>query len=411
MRRIDELTGFEGKSYTAGLDLGRWLLWREPPARSSWGGAVLADPRLIGTDSGDTAADLARGNVPSSREATSELHGETVNREAYPSVPRGFERECLDAIRALGTELTQELSLRLLAKEISQTVKSLDATSWSLSPVLRGLMPGLAPTLRSLFSSLRLQLLDSVDKKVLAGMIQVCPRPPPGKFWGDFLTVYERGPGWEMALTRLAAELSDSWRVTNPAVTRALAARARDEDKGRRLVKQGALMVGLLLAVGEGMRSQRMRFGRRWLVGDTGRPISKRPLSLSGYGFERWLKKEAINAAEAHLLDQSYPGAGTDVLNLACPVSDEASLAQDAAVATAVQEEPLAAILAQESATEAALRLNEVLNVATPQQRQILFLVFGGLNLTEAARRLGIAPASARVQWHRLRGAVGHSTM
>lgn len=409
------MTGPEAKSYTARPDLGRWFLWREPPARSSGEEpGALADPGPIGTDLGDTAAaDLTRGNVSSSYKPTIELHGESVNSEAYPGVPNdaALERHCLNAIQVLGNELRQERSLRLLAREISLAVRPVAATSWLLSPLLRGLMAGLAPALRSFASSLGLQLLDSVDKKTLVRMIRVGPRPRLGTFWGDFLTVYQGGPKLELALASLTAELFDSWRVEDPAVVRALAARARDEDRSRRSVKQEVLMVGLFLAMAEGMRHQRMRFGRRWLVGDTGRPALKRPLDLSGYGFERWLRKEAINAAEAHLLDQPYPTAGADALDLACLVPDGPSFALDTAVATPIEEDPLAAILAQESASEAGRQLAEVLGVASPRQQQLARLICGGLNLKEAARTLGIAPATARVQWHRLRKAARHSTM
>jgi len=95
------------------------------------------------------------------------------------------------------------------------------------------------------------------------------------------------------------------WRP-HPAAKAALLRRSRAQRKPYSEVKVDALVTGILLAFAESHTPQRVRFGKGdWFVDDDEQRVQIVPakdLPSSG-DFDEWFRKEAINLAEADVLE------------------------------------------------------------------------------------------------------------
>jgi DNA-binding CsgD family transcriptional regulator len=202
----------------------------------------------------------------------------------------------------------------------------------------------------------------------------------------------------EAALHRMADRIPWSPR-RNPRVWPKLIARAKQDDVRVAAVAHSELCAGLLLALGDTDRPQTHRFGREWLKSEDGKRATVAPDDLTMDYFWDWLFDEAINRAEAALLDEPYPRPSSDAMERGA--RDESEV--DILTLRDDRADPLLLLLEDEERREDAKRLLSVLERATGQQRQLLALIAQGRSLSEAAKDLGIKPATARVQMHRLR--------
>ncbi len=220
----------------------------------------------------------------------------------------------------------------------------------------------------------------------------------------------------DAALDRLARRFASEWRIfaENVGLQRALREEGEASERTRDEVKREVMRAGLILALAEAAKPQRIRIGERWVHEIDGRPVvftSERefrdmntgesgpwnraarpavalspPISLPFPYFEQWLRHQTIEAAEASLLDRPYPLSAADVLDqvdgdpgpgLAAdqPDEDEDQPDEDEEGRQrgwlAAQQETLLddLIAAQEQPAD---RWEERLRTLTPDQRQIL---------------------------------------
>jgi hypothetical protein len=191
---------------------------------------------------------------------------------------------------------------------------------------------------------------------------------------------------------------SIAWNPRNPLVRRAIEERARTDGCTVAEVRRRELRAALYLALAERGRAQTHRFGRRWLTDEAGRAAAAIPEQLPLELFERWLADEARKAAEASLLGHAYPGRRHTPVER---IDDRDDLPGG-------DPDPLFVLVAREERAEADRRWRQVVDAATPRQRQLLRTmaeqVASGLDPspTAAAPRLGMAESTARVQWKRL---------
>ena len=110
---------------------------------------------------------------------------------------------------------------------------------------------------------------------------------------------------------------------------------------------------------------------------------------------------EVAKAAEAALLERPYPATGDplepnkDDSDRVVPIEGDLLVAPEA--------DPLHLLLEREQRSDDTKRLLALLEHASPRQRELLVLLWEGLNVPEAARRLRMDPATARQQLLRLR--------
>ncbi|MGH2355934.1 MAG: hypothetical protein ACRDI2_08980 [Chloroflexota bacterium] len=226
------------------------------------------------------------------------------------------------------------------------------------------------------------------------------------------------------------------WRPRNPAVRRALAARTGPADDVMQ-VKRQELRAAVYLVLAERGRAQAHRFGRSWLTGQGGRRARVVPEQMDDALFWRWFCDEVRKAAEASLLGDAYPvgesGSDGPPGTASTDGANGASAGRDRLAARHIRPRiiplgdreiesledpapgPLDVLLAQEHRRETRESWRAVVAAATPRQRQLLEVLAGTAacgapaagqvpttSLADAARRLGIAPSTARVQWKRL---------
>jgi len=198
-----------------------------------------------------------------------------------------------------------------------------------------------------------------------------------------------------------------------------LYARAEADERPVSDVMDEILAEALLLVLDTRDRVRRIRVGSStgsfFLREDDGTPVGVRPNDLpysadpdvasgarglfaeSPYLY--WLRREVQKAAVAILLGDPYPATDGDDDAWGGPLDllgdDDAVLADDTA-------DPLALLLDRDPPLEDP-RLLAVLERATPRQRELLALLVEGGTAAEAARELGMAESTARVQLKRLR--------
>lgn len=186
------------------------------------------------------------------------------------------------------------------------------------------------------------------------------------------------------------------------AAKRALWARSRHEEVSPVEIKRRELRAAVFLVLGDVEAPQYHRFGTRWLVGQDGRRHLVRPYhDLDLDLLWEWFFDEVVKAAEAALLERPYPATG-DPLE---PDKDAPGriVAIDGNRVIDPAGDPLLLLLEHERQSEDAARLLGALRAASPRQRELLALIGAGDSPTEAGRRLGMAPGTARAQLHRLR--------
>ena len=211
------------------------------------------------------------------------------------------------------------------------------------------------------------------------------------------------------ALERVVAAIT--WHPPSPAVRRALQARALGDGCSTAEVKLRELRAAVYLVLAERTRPQPHRFGRAWLTDEAGRAATLIPEQLPPDLFRRWFADEVRKAAEASVLGRGYP---TDRGWRGEPLSAQ-STGLDALAGPA--PDPLFVLVRREDRAEAAEQWQSVLATATPRQRDLLAALADGptisagaaspspgpdATLAATARRLGMAPSTARVQWKRL---------
>ncbi len=197
------------------------------------------------------------------------------------------------------------------------------------------------------------------------------------------------------------------WKVHDPAVGRELVRRAAAEGVDVDTIKRQTLFEAVWLVLGASTHAQHHRFGRAWFTGADGRKATLVPYELRGrqrHLFWKWFTDEVPKAAEAILLDRPYPSPKSrDPFDTArCFVPEDIDGLEDK---DPLGNDPLLLLIDDERRREDVARLDVLLAQATPRQRQLLALIAKGASLADAARTLGIAPATARSLLHKLRRA------
>jgi len=229
----------------------------------------------------------------------------------------------------------------------------------------------------------------------------------PGTLLGDLLRIASPHPDDDArlaAVDRTVARIS--WHPHRPRVRRALALRAAVEERDVESVKRQELRAAVFLVMGEGSHPQIHRFGQRWPTDEHGRrqPVvpERLPLAL----FWQWFQDEARKAAEASATGQAYPPAASTTEVRSWSPRLVAYEDDDCDADPSSAPDPLDALLDQERRRDIATDWQALLARATPRQRQLLRTLAEAdatePTLADAARQLGLAPSTVRMQWKRL---------
>jgi hypothetical protein len=228
------------------------------------------------------------------------------------------------------------------------------------------------------------------------------PRPGRGTALGDLERLLDRGAGAKERLAALERTVDRVvWLPRSPRVRAALRWRARHDGCDLATAKRRELRAAVYLVLAERARPQVHRFGARWLTDQRGRAAEMLPLELPDELFWRWFGDEVRKAAEASLLGSPYPPSSGQASARLIGLDSLAELAGPG-------PDPLSWLLAAEERGQALERWRAVLGSATPAQRALLMALaeerpgLGPATEADAARRLGLAPSTARVQWKRL---------
>lgn len=180
-----------------------------------------------------------------------------------------------------------------------------------------------------------------------------------------------------LALHRMSDGLARSWS-TSPRVREAIADLASDSRGTWVDAKREAGAVGLCLALGRMDVPQRVRFGNHYVVSLIDwRPVDIAPvLELAAVPFVRWLRRQAITEAEAHLLGEPTRDAPASEPRDYVPI-DDVLLLED------VSAGPLDDVILDRVAVDAVLAAADL----TPAE----------LALAEAFRETGEWPEAARL--------------
>lgn len=207
------------------------------------------------------------------------------------------------------------------------------------------------------------------------------------------------------ALERVVRRIS--WIPRDPRVRRALAARAAADGRGREAARTAELRAAVYLVLAERGRPQAHRFGHRWPTDRDGRSIEIVPERLPSALFWRWFVDEVRKAAEASVLGLSYPTSRSES---ALSATDRRAAFEESDLDRypGTVPDPLFVLLDREHRGEIAQRWQGVLDRATPGQRELLRALVAEreqsptATLADAARRVNLAPSTARVHWKRL---------
>ncbi len=229
--------------------------------------------------------------------------------------------------------------------------------------------------------------------------------PPPGSFHADFDLLEDTSakPEERLAAVQRMADRME-WYPRTWAVQRALAQQAAAEETSVAQIRHRELCAAVLLVLDDKHYPKTHRFGKDWVTGEDGRKIALAPTQLPVDLFWDWFFIEVPKAAEASILGCPYPPSDADAMDRA---KDGVPLCLSLDVRrhdpADPDGDPLLALLETERRAEDDSRLLVALQAASPRQYQLLALLAAGLTEAEAARRLGITPATARVQLARLR--------
>lgn len=230
-------------------------------------------------------------------------------------------------------------------------------------------------------------------------------RPEPGSLYADLFLLGESNVDPEeqaAAMHRMADRIP--WYPRKASVQRALAEQANVEETSIEAIRHRELCAAVVLVFGDKRRATAHRFGQEWVTDDNGHKVAVSPTDLPMEYFWAWLWREVRKAAEASVLGRPYPPTTGDAMDRTKEgvwLCRSLEAAQPEPVDS--ESDPLVMLLETERQAQNDIRLLAALQVATPKQRAILKLLASGLSEAEAARRLGMAPATARAQMHRLR--------
>lgn len=227
------------------------------------------------------------------------------------------------------------------------------------------------------------------------------------------------------AINRLASTVRWSthpgWGERERGAWRELRARVEDEQRPLATIKQEVLDEAVVLVLGDRDRLQRIRVGRGLgsfslrenedadtKVRPRDLPYSADPgvtgstsseFNVSPYLY--WFRREVQEAATAILLGEPYPPPAVteDVWKQDRSYANLDELQNDEA-------NPLLHVTNIENYQEQMRTLAPILEAASPRQQDLLLLLADGATTAEAARALGIAESTARVQIKRLRDKV-----
>lgn len=255
--------------------------------------------------------------------------------------------------------------------------------------LLRGRAPGVALAAPAYPAPLAAMLRAAAVRRPAWAAIQ------PGTLLGDLLLI--AAPRADnrarlAALDRIVARIP--WQPRSPQLWRSLARQAALAGQDIETIKRQEMRAAVFLVMGERSRPQRHRFGRHWLTDSHGRQQAVAPERLPLPLFWRWFQDEARKAAEASVTGQEYPLTSSPML-LDYPSLDAYSSSD---------LDPLEALIDEERRAETAARWEALLARATPGQRKLLQALAEteSPTLSDAARRLDLAPSTARVHWKRL---------
>jgi hypothetical protein len=155
---------------------------------------------------------------------------------------------------------------------------------------------------------------------------------------------------------------------------------------------------GLLLASGESDLPQRNRFGKQWVKDQHGKVTKLRPDVLPFHSFVRWHIQRAHCHVQGILLDRALVRQGLDPLETNYEGFDDV-MAQN------IKKPPMEGffIPGPEACFEAQSLIAALDTVASPCERELLFLLLDGASPQEAAAQLGIKRATVDVLSHRLK--------
>jgi hypothetical protein len=155
---------------------------------------------------------------------------------------------------------------------------------------------------------------------------------------------------------------------------------------------------GLLLASGESDLPQRIRFGKQWVKDQHGKVIKLRPDVLPFHCFVRWHIQRAHHHVEGILLDRALVRQRLDPLE-----TNYEGL--DAVMAQNMTKPPMDGffIPGPEALLEAQTLIAALGRVASPRERELLFLLLDGASPQEAAAQLGIKRATVDVLYYNLK--------
>jgi hypothetical protein len=252
----------------------------------------------------------------------------------------------------------------------------------------------------------------------------------PGTAIGDLYVLLSPGSNDEAKLAALERTVDRIRWVPRDARVRHTLATLATRGAAMEVVKRQELRAAVYLVLAERRRPQAHRFGRAWLTGRDGRQVPAVPEDLPLPLFWRWFADEVRKAAEASLRGESYPPATSETpATSAMPGPSAAPAHPGGAPRRATRRvislggaaleglpdpapEPLQLLIAAEEQREAAECWRAALRVATPRQRELLQTLTRLVRtrppeappptLADAARHLGLAPSTARVQWKRL---------
>lgn len=207
------------------------------------------------------------------------------------------------------------------------------------------------------------------------------------------------------ALERVIRRIS--WIPRDPRARRALAERAAADGRSLETTRAAELRAAVYLVLAERGRPQTHRFGRLWPTGPDSHQVEIVPERLPPTHFWRWFVDEVRKAAEASVLGLAYPVSRSESVWSAADrrvAVDESDLDRYPGTAP----DPLLVVLDRERQDEIALGWKAVMDRVTPGQRELLRALRDAreqrpsATLADAARRVNLAPSTARVQWKRL---------
>jgi hypothetical protein len=154
----------------------------------------------------------------------------------------------------------------------------------------------------------------------------------------------------------------------------------------------------LLLASDESDLPQRIRFGNQWVKDQYRKVIELRPDVLPFQWFVRWHIQRAHRHLEGILLDRALVRQRLDPLETNYEAFDDV-MAQN------MKKPPMEGffIPSPEARFEAQTLIAALGRVASPRERELLFLLLDGASPQEAAVQLGIKRATVDVLYYRLK--------